>query len=62
MAGSAWPLLILAVSSWVYSIGSPLYHSWFSLDGVNDLGDVTLVCDDEKPIRAHELVQLGWCE
>ena len=31
------------------------YHSWFSLDGVNDFGDVTLACDDDKRIQAHEL-------
>ena len=31
------------------------YHSWFSLDGVNEFGDVTLACDDDKRIQAHEL-------
>ena len=36
-----------------------MHPSWFSLDGVSDLGDVTLVCDDDKRIQAHKLVQLG---
>ena len=36
-----------------------MHPSWFSLDGVSDLGDVTLVCDDDKQIQAHKLVQLG---
>ena len=25
-----------------------------NLDGVNDFGDVTLACDDDKRIQAHE--------
>ena len=32
-----------------------MYHSWFSLDGVSDFGDVTLACDDDKRIQAHEV-------
>ena len=32
-----------------------MYHSWFSLDGVNDFGDVTLACDDDKRIQAHKV-------
>ena len=34
------------------------HTSWFSLDGVSDLGDVTLVIDDDKRIQAHKLVQV----
>ena len=31
------------------------HTSWFSLDGVSDLGDVTLVIDDDKRIQAHKV-------
>ena len=29
------------------------------MDGVNGFGDVTLVCDDDKRIQAHEVVKLA---
>ena len=35
-----------------------MYHSWFSLDGVNDFGNVTLACDDDKQVQAHKVVKL----
>ena len=43
-------LQLVQLESWVY-----LYHSWFSLDGVSDFGVVTLACDDDKRIQAHEV-------
>ena len=36
-----------------------LVDSWFSLDAVNDFGDVTLACDDDKRIQAHEVLKLA---
>ena len=43
-------LQLVQLESWVY-----LYHSWFSLDGLTDFGVVTLACDDDKRIQAHEV-------